>query len=125
MNAHRGWPPLIVAFAEIIGDGAALKMIAAFGGTTIYIPKTPRLNSRLVSAIGAASALALAARFGGEDLEIPNGAAMRSKKLMIARMAGSNAQIARATGTTRRYVRRVKNRGYRGLDPRQRELFKP
>jgi len=108
---RSGWPATLTVIAEIAGDTAALKMMAAFGGVRVYVPMQPTERSPLTCAIGIDAARALAKKFGGEELQIPNGTSLRSKKQAILRAAGNNTQIARATGSTRQWVREVRKAG--------------
>lgn len=50
---------------------ALLALIEAFGGTRIYVPKSPNQASPLVQAIGRDAAALLAAAHGGDELNIP------------------------------------------------------
>ncbi len=65
-------PPAELAWlSQHLAPPALLTLIQAFGGTRLYVPKSPNQASPLVQAIGREAALALAAAHGGEELSIP------------------------------------------------------
>jgi hypothetical protein len=125
-TSRRGWPLALVRVADVIGDAAALKLMAACGGDKLYVPVRPIPTHDITRAIGPDAAALLSAAFGGQQIEIPNGRHLHSAKSRIAEAiasgdAGSH-DLARATGATARHVRRVKALLGR-RDPRQGELF--
>lgn len=101
-----------------IGDAAAVKLLAAYGGTRIYVPAEPAANHKISEAIGtrAAAQLArhLASGIGGLWIELPRGpsgaaAEARRRLLAAAAMPGkSEAQIAREQRVHGRTVRRAR-----------------
>ncbi len=118
----RGWPASLVEIAEVIGPAGALRLVDAYGGTVCYVPQgNVEPAHRLAQAIGPAAAERLVARYGGEKIEVPVLHVARTRKAMIARAEGGVAEVARALGVTRRWVRMVRNTG-RG-DGRQIDMF--
>ena len=122
-SSRRGWPARLVEIADLIGDAAALRLVAAFGGLRIYIPAQPKPDQALWQAVGESAAHLLAERYGSAEVEIPSGAALRSKKIAILAARCSGRQIARDIGATERYVRKVRNAG-KLADERQADLFR-
>jgi len=128
-SSRRGWPQRLIEIADAIGDAAALRLVASFGGQRVYIAKHAAAGQLVADAIGVAEADALARRFGGEELEVPRAAALRSRKAAILDTAGSSNVVARQLGVTERYVRMTRNAGGAGpdasrpADDRQGSLF--
>lgn len=117
----RGWPASLVEIAEVIGATATLRLVDAYGGTVCYVPNAIDAKHRLAQAIGLAAAQGLVARYCGEKIEVPVLHVARTRKALIAQAEGGVAEVARALGVTRRWVRMVRNAG--AGDPRQIELF--
>jgi hypothetical protein len=124
--SRRGWPLALARLADAVGDAAALKLMAEFGGDKLYIPVKALDGHPITRAIGHAAAVALSFAYGGQQLEIPNGRHLHSGKVRIAEALAAGAagshDLARATGVTARHVRRVK-RALGARDGRQGELF--
>lgn len=117
----RGWPASLVEIAEIIGPAGALRLVDNYGGTVCYVPQAVDTAHRLARSLGLEAAERLVARYCGEKIEVPVLHAARSRKAIIAKAEGGVAEVARALGVTRRWVRMVRNSG-RG-DERQLEMF--
>lgn len=65
-------PPAELAWlSQHLAPPALLALIEAFGGTRIYIPKSPNQASPLTQAIGRDAAAVLAAAYGGELVKVP------------------------------------------------------
>jgi hypothetical protein len=120
-NVMRGWPAGLVAIADIIGTGAALKLVDAYGGQECYVPACPPPEHPVAQAIGLTAARALGKHFGGEHITVPNLAGLRYRKHLIAMAPGKTADVARRFAVTTRWVRAVRNAG--AADPRQIEMF--
>lgn len=118
----RGWPASLIEIAEVIGQAAALRLVDAYGGTVCYVPQSIEPGHRLAQSIGLVAAARLVARYGGEKVEVPVLHVARTRKALIAQAEGGVAEVARALGVTRRWVRMVRNAG-RGGDPRQIDMF--
>ncbi|HXM70939.1 MAG TPA: hypothetical protein VN970_07380 [Thermoanaerobaculia bacterium] len=119
---HHGWPASLVRIAELVGDAAALKLVASFGGTRIYVQKRPAPGSPLAHAIGMEAAKLLAKGVGSGEIVLPTAYALKSKKRAILQASGTNDSVARDTGSTRRYVQIVRN-GRGRHDKRQGRLL--
>lgn len=90
-----------------IGEEAALRLSAQFGGRQLYIAHSMRADSEVVQLIGEAAAARVAKRFGGIFLSLPIGP---GRKMRIRAMRADEytvAEIAAAVGCTDRYVYRV------------------
>jgi Mor family transcriptional regulator len=93
-----------------IGDDAAGKLIADFGGRRLYIPVTPGPADLITRSIGLTAALAMARVFGGDRLLIPvTGNNERRRVRIIAMRADhvSISRIAHEVRCTERYVYKV------------------
>ena len=91
----------------IIGEEAARKLIASFGGTRLYVPHSPGADDALARAVGAGAALKLAEMFGGERVELPKPPPRRTQILTMRAAGRSVEEIARTLGCTRRRVFQV------------------
>ncbi|HEY1503197.1 MAG TPA: hypothetical protein VGF92_02795 [Stellaceae bacterium] len=121
-SSRSGWPESLARIADIVGEAAALRLIADFGGTRFYVPSQPHPESPIARSIGIKAARSLARVYGGTEIDLPNGAMLNSKKLMILKSAKSGRLTARDARSTDRYVRMVRNAGAR-VDKRQGKLF--
>jgi hypothetical protein len=70
---------------EIIGEEAAAKLIARFGGTRLYVPHSPCPDDALALAVGTGAAMKLAEMFGGERVELPKPPPRRMQDPDVAR----------------------------------------
>jgi len=121
---------MLEELVQLIGEEAAGKMVASFGGRRLYIPHFPAPEDSLARAVGMRAAVALARAYGGERLEVPNPPPARMRErawqpgaspmglsgwdprrrgfILELKAAGrSSAEIARALGCTRRRVLQV------------------
>ncbi|MBF0187903.1 MAG: helix-turn-helix domain-containing protein [Magnetococcales bacterium] len=121
MNAHNAEMKLLPAsmksIAEIIGFQAALKMISAFGGTRVSVPKTNRVindNHRICKVIGVDLTRLLVAYIGGEVLHIPQSKALdrarRNTEILALYDEGmSAAKLARKFQLTETMIYKILN----------------
>lgn len=114
----RGWPAVLVEIADATSTATALKLVDAFGGTSLYVPKEINHDHRLALIVGSEAATVLAEYYGGDRLEVPGLASARHRKSLIVETEGSAREVARQLGVTERYVRMVRNAGS-DVDPRQ------
>ena len=91
----------------LIGSDGATRLVAAFGGTRIYIPQSPAPEDTLSEAIGYQSARALAHIYAGDRIEVPNPPPRRVRILELRANGLSIDAIARSLGCTRRRVFQV------------------
>ncbi len=113
-------PGLLGVLARAGHGGAALRLLAEWGGTSRYIPAHPGPDSPLVALIGVDAAQVLAAVAGGGNYDVPMATYRHARKGVIARAAGSTREVARRFGVTERWVRKVRQGS---TDPRQGSLF--
>ncbi|HEY2525921.1 MAG TPA: Mor transcription activator family protein [Candidatus Binataceae bacterium] len=92
---------------EIIGEEAAAKLIASFGGTRLYVPHSPGADDALARAVGTHAAMKLAQMFGGERVELPKPPPRRTQILALRASGRSVEEIARSLNCTRRRVFQV------------------
>jgi Mor family transcriptional regulator len=93
-----------------IGDDAADKLIADFGGRRLYIPVAPAPGDLVTGSIGLTAALAMARVFGGDRLLIPVTSNNERRRVRIVAMRADNVSISRIAHElrcTERYVYKV------------------
>lgn len=103
---------------EVVGDPAALKLVAAMGGSRFYVRERMDAGSPIAEAIGLEAAQILAAHIatgiGGLVVEIPMGPSSRTAQYrtrLLERVRSSNLSerdIAREMGVHGRTVRRAR-----------------
>lgn len=69
-------PQSLAELVDIIGLPAVLKLMKAFGGTDIWIPKRLSHNHELVNAIGPEAAQTLCEYMAGERFKVARGKAI-------------------------------------------------
>jgi DNA-binding NarL/FixJ family response regulator len=89
---------------EIIGEEAAAKLLASFGGTRLYVPHSPGADDALAHAVGTRAAMKLAQMFGGERVELPKPPPRRTQILALRAAGRSVEEIAPSLNCTRRRV---------------------
>lgn len=104
---------------EAIGDEAALKLIEARGGTTVFVPCDPREDQLLVDIVGLDAARELASRWGKEYLAVPIAMKWRIDRLLEEGL--SAPKIALALGVHEDRVRRRRRKA--GAGSAQPDLF--
>jgi hypothetical protein len=113
LESHRsaddvgGRNSMINQLTELIGLEGASQLVAAYGGTRIYIPQTAEPEDTLSESIGHSAACALARMYGGERIEVPNPPPRRLRILELRATGLSIDAIARSLGCTRRRVFQV------------------
>lgn len=93
-----------------IGDDAAEKLIADFGGRRLYIPIAPAPGDLVSRSIGLIAALQMARLFGGDRLLIPasvDRARRRARILAMRADHNSISRIAHELRCTERHVYKV------------------
>lgn len=87
-----------------------LRLVEAFGGGDVFIPTTPRDNSKLVDAIGEQAVVALAASpLRGDTLWVARAYRFKTELrnmeiVQLADLGESNASLAKAYGLTDRQI---------------------
>ncbi len=115
-------PGLLGVLARAGHSGAALRLAMEWGGTSRYIPETPRPDSPLVAIIGMEAARLLALTYGRGPQDIPIAAHQDTAKGRILRDPDpSTRRVAQRYHVTERHVRDVRAMGR--PDPRQLDLF--
>lgn len=117
-------PSSMIEIAETLGLRVALRLMEAFGGQEMRVPKSPSPDHPIIKALGDEDGLALCRYAGGDMLHVPHGRARRSARediLALEAKGMGRAEIARALGITQRHVRRAANGPM--SDPRQPSLF--
>jgi hypothetical protein len=91
---------------QIVGAEAALTLVEAYGGTRLFVPKTPTENH--IALLGDGSAKALSQAWGGEYIKVPLGRAWR---VLVYNARGlSYAETARKAGCSEDGVWRILSR---------------
>lgn len=94
-------------FADVIGEEAALRLSAHFGGRQLYVPHAPRPDSELVQVIGEECAEALAKHFGGIFYSVPLEVGKRARIVELRKTGEKIRAIAEELGCTERHVYNV------------------
>jgi hypothetical protein len=95
------------AIAMTIGEQAARRLVADFGGTRLYVPLAPRRGHRVAASIGFMAARRLGRIYGGELLDVPMNADWGGCKARILELRGAGRsvrQIVNQLHCSRRYV---------------------
>lgn len=119
----------VAPFVEVLGTDGTVVFLLAFGGSELYLPVTPRADSKLVEVMGMDAARALGAM--AQRVMVPE--RIPTAKPWIARVWRArglpNAEIARRLHVTDVTVRRwIAGGGGEGIaadagDPNQLSLF--
>lgn len=115
-------PHSLIDIAETLGLPLALRLMAAFGGQELRIPKEPVPGHPILKALGETDGRALCQYLADEKIYVPHGRPARNARaavLELERKGRSRREIARLLGLSQRHVRRMANRG----DPDQPDLF--
>jgi hypothetical protein len=84
------------SLVSTIGEDATFLMIEEFGGMRLYIPQSPKEDSRIAKVIGLEKSKQLAAKFGHETIRMPLAKAWR---IQVYRTRGlSISGISRMVG---------------------------
>lgn len=96
--------------AKVAGFDAAVRLMVAFGGQRIYVPRKRRDSSHFSVQLGCDAARALASLFGGEHIEVPLGShlSVLQRRNQIANFSGSNNAAAQMFRIHRRTVQRIR-----------------
>ncbi|MBF6569089.1 MAG: helix-turn-helix domain-containing protein [Candidatus Binataceae bacterium] len=98
---------MLMEIVDTIGDDAALKLIADFAGTRLYVPQEPNPEDPISRSIGLPAAQKLARLYGGDRMDVPN-PAVRRMRILQMRAAGATVEsIARELRCTARRVYQV------------------
>lgn len=78
---HRALPESLAEVQEVIGLPATMKLVEAYGGTRVYVPKRLGVQHKLANLLGVEQARRLSHYFGGESLTVARAAqALRSER---------------------------------------------
>ncbi len=103
-DQSASFPHALRHIARVIGEDKTLELVAALGGTEVYVAKEPKSDTPLVQVIGEASALQLGKEFGGTNLELP--LAGKAVTLWLSTKGKSHNEIARIQRISRKTVGR-------------------
>lgn len=116
------WFGLAADLVELIGEPAAMKLLAARGGTEITIPQ--RIDgSQLAGIVGRDAAMRMADHFGAGRLVLPTGAARgagarRAEAMRLLRRGHSLREVAMACGLHTRTITNYRRQMRAGDDAR-------
>ncbi|MDH2918485.1 MAG: hypothetical protein PXX73_04750 [Sideroxydans sp.] len=109
-------PPSMQELAQVVGITVLLDLVAAYGGTPLYVPSKGTSNQELLRVLGKPAFTALQARYAGERIEIA--LCERALRILVHRniradlVAGmSKAAIARKYRYTVRGIFDIEMRG--------------
>ena len=109
----RYLPPILREMAGLIGLAPTLKIVHAYGGTRLYVPKRYDPEHPLSKLIGHALAVKFFEAFGGlEHFDIPKGEiavkAARDRQIRAERTEGAtHAALAIRYNLTERQIRNI------------------
>lgn len=109
----RYLPGILQDLAELIGLAATLRLVEAYGGVRLYVPKRFDPDHPIVKLIGHALAVLLVEAYGGEDhFDIPRAIAAtraaRDARMRRERTLGAtHRELALRNGLTERQVRNI------------------
>jgi hypothetical protein len=109
----RYLPPILQEIAALIGLPATLQIIAAYGGTRLYVPKRFDPDHPLVKLVGHAAAAKMVEIYGGMDhFDIPAARraaeAVRNERIRAERRDGATqARLAVKWGISERWIRTI------------------
>jgi len=106
-SLRHGKSSMLEELIELLGEEAAVKHVAAYGGTRLYVPHDPEADDALVSSIGLSAAIRLARVYGGDRVDVPNPTPRRTRILQLRARGLSVDAIARSLQCTRRRVFQV------------------
>jgi hypothetical protein len=107
------------ALAEELGYDLGVKLMTAFGGMQISVPKVARPRQQLWKTLGQDAAELLSRLYGPGQIDIPNGGPLRAKARnhAIVEDEGSHNETARKFGVTRRWVKMLRRAKRQGAGP--------
>lgn len=120
-------PQLIQELADVIGLDAALKLVKAYPGVSLYIPANPHPDHMIATIIGFKAFCDLSKVYAQETLRLPklDAAERQIKHQVVAEMLDQNHStrtVALATGYSSRRIEQLRNGQLR--DTRQNDFFK-
>lgn len=113
-------PPLAETLTELIGVRAYLALVEHYGGTRLFVAKTPS-RSGLSDKIGHEAAEKLTEAYAAEYIKVPLDRELRARHYKTQGL--SNAEIARRLGITESGVERLFKRVRNSNDSKQLPLF--
>lgn len=119
------WPRLLREIAQELGNDAALKLVAAYGGKMITIPRKAA-GSTLEAKLGGDLAVLLVDLHGGDSIDIPNFAARLAaerRRFVLTNAHLSANDCAGRLGVTRQRILQIRREAR--PDPDQGDLFTP
>ncbi|MAZ33403.1 MAG: hypothetical protein CMO06_09690 [Thalassospira sp.] len=121
-------PQTAAEISEIVGIDAALRLVDAWGGVRIYVPRQIPDDHLLISTLGREEAELLAEHYGGETILIPRCLAalraVRNARICRERSEGHGiAVLALRYRLTERQVYAVLAASDAVADDRQQSLF--
>lgn len=119
-------PGSMVELVDVIGLPAVLKLMDAFGGTELWVPKRLAHDHPLVEALGAEAAQCLVEHAPCENIRVPRGAGIirevRNRAIRRERRAGALiSELALRYQLTERQVLTILHS--EPADDRQQDLF--
>lgn len=93
--------------AAVVGDAAAQRLVATFGGRRLYIPATAGDAHVITAAIGAEAARQLCEYWHGTEIYFPIAASRRQRILDLAAAGMKTGAIVTELMVSRRHVQDV------------------
>ena len=109
----RYLPPILQEVAALIGLPATVRLVEAYGGVRLYVPKKFDPDHPIVKLVGHANAALMTNAFGGDEhFDIPRALAatiaVRDHRIRRDRAAGStHRELALRYHLTERHIRNI------------------
>ena len=121
-------PQTAAEISEIVGIDAALRLVEAWGGVRLYVPREMPDDHLLVSTLGREEAELFAEHYGGEAIQVPRCLtalrSVRNARIRKDRESGASiALLALRHRLTERQVYSILAMGNASVDDRQQSLF--
>lgn len=109
---------VIEDLGAIMGAEATLRLVAVFGGASLYVPNTPEATHPIALVVGQRPYLRLVDAYAGQSLSLPAGSEflrLRRMRQVVRLLAEgvSTEELARRFGCAPRTIRNIRNQGAR------------
>lgn len=126
MNAQDFLPPFVHELTQVVGQRAALELVKARGGISLYVPITPIPQHWLSSVLTAQELKQLCREYGGTEIVLPRceKAIRHNLHMQILQdlKTHSQAEVAQKYQYTQRSIERIVNRYKHQTEHKQLDL---
>jgi DNA-binding NarL/FixJ family response regulator len=104
VERYEGLEATAANLRRLLGEEGARRLVDAFGGRRLYVPKCPGAHHPITVAVGQDAADQLAAAFHGVAIDVPMLPETRTEIRRLDAEGLTRAAIARKLGVTERWV---------------------